>query len=82
MKTVRTCIRRIYTPEFKEFLVVHNLASILVGDYNEISNSGYLEHYICYAYSENDSETVANLTYLMLKYGDIDTAFADNIIKK
>lgn len=75
MKSVRTKLPYKDKESFRAFLDAIGLHEVLVGDYTDISDTWYTTRNICYAYSEKSDETVAILTHISLKYGNMQEAF-------
>lgn len=75
MKSIRTQIPKHSKGTFESFLEIAKLTNIKIGDYQYIDQRFYMDDRICFMYNEKDSETVARLTHLMLKYGTIDEAY-------
>lgn len=83
MKSVRTNIPVYNSKDFKKFLEANNLGDLFVGVYEDIEERWYTSTTkICYAYSEKDMNVVANLTYIMLKYSNIENAYINNNTKR
>ena len=74
MHSIRTNIPRGYAIKFRKFLEENDLVEIIVGDYEYITDTWYVRN-ICYAYSDTSTKTVANMTYIVLKYGSVENAF-------
>ena len=77
MKTVRTSLSKHDTTDFRLFLDNINLTEVMIGNYEDINDKWYRKDCLCYAYSEKSTEVVAILTYISLKYGNIQTAYRD-----
>lgn len=75
MKTIRTPLPKSVSSDFRLFLDSIGLQEVMIGDYNNINEQWYSQKCICYAYSLKTDETVAILTHITLKYGNIQTAF-------
>jgi len=77
MYTIRTNIPRHEQKSFRYFLENNKLGNILIGDYEKKFNSlpWVTEYKLCYAYSDKDLDVVENLTYLILKYGSLESAY-------
>lgn len=75
MHSIRTKIPRGSTAEFKVFLLDVGLEELIVGDYDDIDDIWYKTKRICYAYSDSSTKAVANMTYIVLKYGSVEKAF-------
>lgn len=70
MKSVRTKVSYNDKESFRAFLDAIGLNDVIIGDYTDIVDTRCL----CYAYSEKSDETVAILTHISLKYGNIQEA--------
>jgi hypothetical protein len=75
MKSVRTSISVTDRENFKIFLELINISDVLVGDYINVSDPMMYWRCLCYAYSEKSAETVAILTHIALKYGNLQNAY-------
>lgn len=75
MHSVRTKIPRIQASDFRIFLESHDLEELIVGDYKDITDRWYSSRCLCYAYSDSSPKAVANMTYIVLKYGSVEKAF-------
>lgn len=75
MHSVRTKIPRIQSSDFRIFLEAHDLEELIVGDYEDITDTWYSTRRVCYAYSDSFTKAVANMTYIALKYGSVEKAF-------
>ena len=75
MRSVRTPLHKHETESFKLFLDGIGLGEIIIGDYDSIGADWYSRKCICFAYSQKSEETVAILTHITLKYGNIQTAY-------
>jgi hypothetical protein len=79
MKSVRTTLSKISTADFRLFLDYIGLQEVKLGDYDYIGERWYSQKCICYAYREKSNETVAILTHITLKYGNLQTAYNEYI---
>lgn len=75
MKSVRTALNYGHSKLFREFLNNVGLTEVMVGDYEDNKEFRYIQKSICYCYREKSEETVAILTFLVLKYGSIEDAY-------
>lgn len=73
MKTIRTPLSYYDKDLLRIFLDKVDLTEVMIGDYLDESTNKRL----CYAYSEKSDETVAILTHITLKYGNVYNAFCD-----
>lgn len=81
MNTVRTKISVIESKLFRIFLDANDMSEIIVGDYDLRESEYQVSKYICYAYSDKFEDAIANMTYIVVKYGGIETAFKDYVNK-
>jgi hypothetical protein len=79
MRSVRTLLHKFDKPGFRIFLDGIGLPEVIVGDYEHIDSGWYKQECICYAYSEKSVETVAILTHITLKYGNLGNAYTEYI---
>ena len=82
MHSVRTSIQATDAKLFKLFLESNDLQYAIVGDYFEEMdrfNRYKGRRYLCYAYSDIDTKAVANMTFIKLKYGSVEQAYAEYI---
>ena len=77
MKSIRTPLHKNSADIFRTFLDSIGLQEVIIGNYEHISDRWYHSDCICYAYSEKSNETVAILTHIALKYGNLHNAFSD-----
>jgi len=75
MHSVRTTIPRWQASDFRIFLEAHDLEELIVGDYENITDTWYSTRLVCYAYSDSSTKAIANMTYITLKYGSVEKAF-------
>ena len=75
MRSIRTLLHKFDKPGFRIFLDSIGLQEVIVGDYENIDDEWYREECVCYAYSEKSAETVAILTHITLKYGNLRNAY-------
>jgi hypothetical protein len=81
MKSVRTSLNWGHTSLFREYLDGIGLAEVKLGDYQDVKDTWYTTKSICYCYREKSEETVAILTFLVLKYGSIEDAYKQHKFK-
>jgi hypothetical protein len=81
MKSVRTTLNYGHSKLFREFLNDMELGEVIVGDYEATDAKYYTQKSICYCYREKSIETVAILTFLVLKYGSIEDAYKQHKFK-
>lgn len=77
MYSVRTDIPYYHLGKFKLFLSENNLFDLLLGEYENIDPAWYTQKCICYAYSASNIEVCETLSFLLLRYGTLDTAFRE-----
>lgn len=75
MRTIRTTILTIESKDFAIFLESIGIKDIYIGDYVHVQEPLLSRRCICYAYSEKSDETVAILTHITLKYGNLQNAY-------
>jgi hypothetical protein len=76
MKSIRTNLHITCIKAFTKFLTTNNITAI-VGKYTD--NTGFnFNTCLCYTYSEKNIATCENMTYLLLKYGNLTSAFTDS----
>ena len=79
MHSIRTQISASDKEIFRNFFESIGLVGIIIGDYEEDMNR--MNRYttrkrnICYAYSDKDTEAIAILTFIKLKYSSVDNAY-------
>ncbi len=82
IKSIRTEINYYNFDKFVEFLEKHNLNEIRIGYYDRPNIYNLNHKFISYVYRDSYSpETIAELTNIMLKYGNIDNAYNAFITK-
>lgn len=79
MKSIRTKVPYKDKDSFRAFLDAIGLKDVLIGDYVDITDTWHTSRNLCYAYSEKSDETVAILTHISLKYGNIHEAYRNFI---
>lgn len=75
MHSVRTKLSVLDTALFKLFLEANDMQRVSAGHYADRVNNFQVDNRICYAYTDTDSEAVASMTYMKLKYGSVEQAF-------
>jgi hypothetical protein len=82
MHSIRTSIPLSDKNLFKSFLEYNDMQYVIIGDFTEAIDryNRYKDRrYICYAYSDINTEAIANLTFIKLKYGSVEQAYKEYI---
>lgn len=77
MHTTRTNLSVLDSKIFKIFLEANDMQRVNVGHYTERVNNFQTDNRICYAYTDTDSDIIASMTYMKLKYGSVEQAFVE-----
>ncbi len=76
MHSIRTGIPVSCKKMFREFLDANELTDVFIGDYidNSYNILGGINK-LCFAYSDSSVKSIANMSYLVLKYNSLEEAF-------